>query len=174
MPTVITTAGATDANSYCSIAEADAYFDTHVYPGAWTTTDDDDKKKAALIWATRMLDDCVDWLGTKAAETQALRWPRTDITDRDAIAVSSLTIPQFLKNATAELAKYLLEKDRFQAFEDLAAGISSVSAGSVSVDFDKEKRDAYVSFFPDSVKIMVGFYSYGIQTRGYDTPLVRI
>ncbi len=56
MPTVIITPGASNANSYCSRADGDAYHEAHLYASAWTGATAD-QKDAALFWATRLLDE---------------------------------------------------------------------------------------------------------------------
>jgi hypothetical protein len=75
----------------------------------------------------------------KASETQALRWPRTFAYDIDGIEVDSATIPQFLKNATAEFAFYLLSNDLtaddtrdLMGFEELKVGPISLKVDSIT------------------------------------------
>ncbi len=170
MPTVIATPGAANANSYTTRAEATTYHASHLYASVWEDAEDD-QKDIALIWATRILDEEMDWVGSKVSAEQALRWPRSDVEDRDGYILSSTTIPAFLKNATAELARQLLSSDRFATRDEAASGIQSVSAGSVSVTFDKHDR---ITLFPESVKSMLSFYTYGTTTGGFEVPLVRV
>lgn len=168
-PTLIATPMASDANSYCTVAEADLYHAAHLYAAVWEDADAS-QKTVALIWATRLLDEQVDWVGTKATEAQALRWPRTDVEDRDGYLLASTVIPNWLKNATAELARQLLAKDRLAVRDDAMGGIKSVSAGSVSVEFDAQDR---IQVFPESVQSLIDWYSLGTQ-GGYEVPLVRV
>lgn len=170
MPTIVATAGATNANSYCTLVEANTYHESHLYATTWTDGEDDNKI-IALIWATRLLDEQYDWVGQKVSSDQALRWPRADVTDRDGWEVSSTTIPQFLKNATAELARQLMTSDRFGTRDSAAAGIKSVQAGSVAVEFDSLDR---IEVFPEAVESMVSFYTTGSQLGGIEVPLVRV
>ena len=170
MPTIVATAGATNANSYCTLVESNTYHDTHLYATTWTDGEDDNKI-IALIWATRLLDEQYDWVGQKVSSDQALRWPRADVTDRDGWAVDSATIPQFLKNATAELARQLMTSDRFGTRDSAQAGIKSVQAGSVAVEFDSLDR---IEVFPEAVESMVSFYTTGSQLGGIEVPLVRV
>lgn len=152
MPTLIATAGAETANSYCTVAEAEAYHDTHLYATAWTAADED-QQIAALIWATRLLDEQVDWFGYVESLTQALRWPRAGVLDREGRQyVSSTTIPTFLKRATAELARHLLAGDRTQ---ERSIGIQSVVADAVQVTFDNHDVKPIL---PPSVRSMVQSY----------------
>lgn len=132
--TLVATPGAATANSYCIRQEGDAYHQVHLYNTPWTQADDW-KKEAALIMATRILDEQVAWNGQLASTTQALRWPRSGVLDRDGLTYcESATIPTFLKHATAELARHLLIEDRTK---DRGFGIASVTADTVEVVFDK-------------------------------------
>ena len=168
MPTLVATAGATNANSYCTLAEANAYHESRLYTTSWTDADDDDKI-IALIWATRMLDEICDWVGEKSAGSQALRWPRWDAWDKDGYSLDSSTIPTFLKNATAELAFQLILKDRLQTIDDNIGGLKSVQAGDVSVEFDKMDR---IQELPKSVTNLIKGFTTN-ATGGGQIPLVR-
>lgn len=170
MATIIATVGAVDANCYCTVAEADTYHDNMLYGTAWTDEDDDDKKIQALIWATRLLDEQVDWDGDKASTTQVLRWPRYNVYDRDGYVFSNTIIPQWLKNATAEFARHLLLKDRLQTMDDNVAGLTSVTAGPVSVDFDSMDR---IELFPPSVLSIIKDFAR-MSSGGMVVPLVRV
>lgn len=143
------TAGGANANSYCTVAEADAYHATHLYASAWTEASTANKEKA-LIWATRLLDEQVEWHGYVYNNTQALRWPRSMVADRDErYFFDNTTIPVFLKHATAELARHLLAGDRTQ---ERSIGIQSVTADAVEVTFDKHDVKP---FLPPSVRSIV-------------------
>lgn len=150
--TLIATAGASDANSYCTKAEGDAYHETHLYASVWTAATDQ-KKETALIMATRILDEQMDWAGLMASTTQALRWPRSGALDRDRQQFfDPATIPTFLKNATAELARQLMTEDRTK---ERSVGISSVTADTVEVVFDKTDVKPVL---PPAVRAMVQAY----------------
>ncbi len=169
MPTLIATVGAENANSYATKAEADAYHDVHLYAATWTDADDDNRK-IALIMATRILDEVCEWQGEKLAGDQALRWPRWDVYDKDGFVLPADEIPVFLKNATAELARHLLAKDRLQTMDDAVAGLTKVKAGSVEVEFDKMDR---MELLPPSVLNMVKDFSTSAG-GGFEVPLVRV
>lgn len=77
-PTVETGAIVSGANSYASIADADAYHAER--GGAWTGTDA--QKTAALLKATAYLDGKYRsrWKGYRVQPvTQALEWPRSSV-----------------------------------------------------------------------------------------------
>ena len=104
------TPGGTSANSYISEADADTYFSTRLHADAWTAATTA-QKEAVLQWATRVLD-WEAWLGNRTSFTQALRWPRSDVLNRDQDdALDEDTIPAFLEEATCELALVLLSSD---------------------------------------------------------------
>ncbi len=162
------TVGGSASNSYLTRPEADAYHDSHLYASTWnalTTT----RKEMALVMATRVLDDEVEWFGSKASTGQALRWPRYGVAGRDSggevydtfygYSIDSTIIPQWLKNATAELARCLVEQDR-----TADAGLlefSHVEIGPLSLTKDQSKAQ---DVLPESVKAMVKWYGY-MQSR---------
>lgn len=104
--TIDATLKGTAANSYVTLAEANAYFETVPHDEHWTGSDD--KKNRALITATRYLDN-FEYYGTRCSTTQALKWPRKDY-KVDGVKIDETYIPQPIKNATFELAHSLLYK----------------------------------------------------------------
>ena len=167
--TLIVTPKATNANGYVTVAEADAFMSYHPQAAAIWDALDPDVKIQGIVTATRALDEMVFWDGFKQTIAQALRWPRAGVTDRDGYMVAVDVIPTFLKNATAELARYLIAQDRMKAIDDSSAGLTSVTAGPVSVTFDKSDR---LEALPDSVLSMIYAYSTG-QSGGVAVGLVR-
>lgn len=156
-----TTIGGSSANSYVAVAEADDYWATRIYKNTWdaaTTTD----KQNALIFATRLLDTWVDWKGYITKEDQALRWPRYDVYTRDGWAIDSDVIPDDIKNATSELAGYLLQGDSTGQPDTL--GFSRLKVGDLELEIDKLDRDKYGAL-PDSVIAFVEPYGH-IRKRG--------
>lgn len=102
MPTITATAADASANSYVTVAEADAYLDARLNVSAYTGAATDDKERA-LIMATRRVD-LERFEGEKSTDGQALKWPRLWATDDDGNEFSSGVIPQIVKDATCELA----------------------------------------------------------------------
>jgi len=165
---LIATAGAADANSYCTLVESNGYHEAHVYGASWIDAEDEQKNQA-LVWATRLLDEQVDWKGDVTSLTQALRWPRFMVPDRDGrLYFDSATIPIFLKHATAELARHLLAGDRT---EERSIGISSVTADTVEVTFDKHDVKPIL---PPSVVSIVQAYGTVIGPGSGTAKLVRV
>ena len=145
------TARSATANRYSTVAEADAYHANHLYATVWTSAVLA-QKEAALIWATRLLDEQVDWCGEKSTKDQALRWPRWYVADRDGYDVGMTVIPGWLKNATAEMARHLLAGDRTT---ERSIGLQSVTADTVEVVFDKHDVKPVL---PPSVRSIVEPY----------------
>lgn len=110
--TLVATPRAADANTYATLDEADTYHEGHLYATSWTGATDD-TKKAALVMATRLLDYHMAWDGWKKdLETQRLAWPRQGLVTPEGENVDDSTIPEFLKEATAEFARWLIDSDR--------------------------------------------------------------
>jgi hypothetical protein len=155
-----TTVGGTSSNAYCTLAEAETYMESRLHKDAWTSAVDADKN-AAIVWATRILDEELEWDGSVYSSAQALRWPRIGAYTRDGYAISSSTIPQFLKNATAEFAFSLITEDRTGDFE--MAGLKKiVIVGAVELTADKSIPKPTI---PDSVYKMVSFCSVKMASR---------
>ena len=104
-----------DANSYASVADADAYHEAHLYATAWTGASTPNKEKA-LAMATRLVDGEFVFNGTRRTPTQALQWPREGCPDMDGGDVHpSNSVPKGVVVATCELARELLVLDRTSA-----------------------------------------------------------
>lgn len=132
---IIATPGAADANSYETLEAAEIYFEDRLNDEAWTSKTDE-VKEDGLITATRILDLFLEWVGTIATQTQALRWPRHGAVDRDGRSYDGTTIPTLVKQATCELALWFLQKDRFGQSIFTGMGIKSAKVGPIAVDID--------------------------------------
>ena len=125
------TLGGASANSYVTVAEADAYFATSFGRTAWGSASAANKE-IVLIESTRLLDSLVSWKGYVKSDTQALRWPRTYVPNIDGRYISDSIVPKDVKNAVFELAYSLLSNGGFQASEN---ELAKVKVGPVSIDF---------------------------------------
>lgn len=104
------TVGGMSANSYATVAEADAYHEARGFNSEWTQATTADKTQS-LVWATRLLDE-QEFVGIATFRTAPLRWPRYGVVNRENMVVDPQVIPQFLKEATAEWAFKMLKEDR--------------------------------------------------------------
>jgi hypothetical protein len=159
--------GLSNSNSYASVAEADAILDPQNNTTTWDALDDATKSNL-LIWSTRLLDQHLRWTGTRATEDQALRWPRYGVYDRDGYQYDSDIVPQPVKDATAELARYLASEDR--TVEDETRGYRRLKAGSVEMEIDRLDR---TKVLPDSVLAIVGWLGEAVEQQGRFARLVR-
>jgi hypothetical protein len=151
MPTVITTPGAPNANSYVSLVEADSYHATRLF-STWDTLSVN-TQQIAVIQATRLLDSMYEWAGYPTSAEQALLWPRTGPEGfNEWNYVGALEIPDRLKDAVSEFAWQLTLEDR-QADSDLETSkIRSLSAGPVSLSFEE---GVTAKVIPDAVAILI-------------------
>jgi len=114
--------GSATANSYLSVAEADAIAATMLGTLKWldpaTTTA---QKENALIQATQNLDT-LGWVGSRTSATQPLAWPRKDAKcgEKD---YASTVIPREVELSTFDLAEGLLNNPA------LISGIGGSSGG---------------------------------------------
>lgn len=84
MPTLVATKGASNANSYATVEEADTYLDNIYGADEWATLEDDDKARL-LITATKMIDRLsIDTTYGPHSSTQALNFPLADADGAEA------------------------------------------------------------------------------------------
>lgn len=131
---LVATPGAANANSYLTLQEANDYFASRLHAEAWAAASDP-QKEAALIWATRLIDVQVLFNGIATSADQSLAWPRTSMLNQNGYAILSTVVPRQLKDATAELAFLLIQSDRTLSSEVGEAGITSLRAGPVTLNF---------------------------------------
>ena len=133
MLTLITTPGASNANSYASLVEAEAYYNQHVAFDAWAAYTLLQLSRG-LAHATVVLDRVVQWRGTIASTSQALLWPRLGVVDQKTqMEIASNIIPQWLKDATAETARALLDQDSSQGGD--FSGLRRLRYGAIEAEF---------------------------------------
>ena len=127
--------GKTDADAYVSVASCDTYFTNRQGSTAWNDASvTTENKEAAIRNATAYLDRRYNnlWRGMRVGISQALSWPRQDISDYDGFAVASASVPQEVQDACCEGAVMALSEDLLPDIS--SAGIISeetVAVGSV-------------------------------------------
>ena len=154
------------SNSYATIAEADAYHETHPYASAWENAGDDEKCRA-LVTATRLLDVWFDWYGSITSLAQRLSWPRSGVLRPNiadgavgtidnpwhepfAVQLDPDEIPDLLIESTSELARQLLVSDRTADSDTETQGLKSIKAGPVALEFGT----VVAKPIPDAVMVM--------------------
>lgn len=116
---LITTAGASNANSYISLSDANTYFNTREFSDEWLdmgstgTLTSTTRKENLLKQATREIDRTFRFFGVKynqgergATDYQALEFPRSNDTD----ANNNLIIPYDVQYAQCEQALYIMQR----------------------------------------------------------------
>ncbi len=158
--------GLATSNSYVSLADAETYIETRLHIADWTAATDENKK-AGLVWATRLLDAQIEWLGYRIDDTQVLEWPRSGVTDRGGYFLSDSLIPTFLENATAEYALILLGAD--QSLDSALAGFERIKVDVIELVAD-DSTDKHT--VPKSVEDMISYYG-SLLSGSCLKPLVR-
>lgn len=128
----------TTANAYCTEAYATTYLTQKRLPNyapEWLVADVP-TREAAIIWATRVLDECFNWNGWKRTLTQSLRWPRSGVTTPDFFWYDYDTVPDPIREGTAELALSLLKRDRTKEPKLLGQGFSDLAVGPIKLNVD--------------------------------------
>lgn len=161
--------GQTDANSYASAADGDAYHDGHLYASAWTAATTGNKEKA-LVLAPRLIDSQFQFDGAKGKSTQALQWPREDCPDPDGAgdSMASDAVPKAVVDASCEMARELLIVDRTAA--PAGEGLRYENVGTTQTGYDKKDTRAVISHVAQA---MLAKFGTLINSRSGAVRLVR-
>ncbi len=117
------------SNSYVTRAEATSYFGDRLDTDEWDDASNANKD-AALVMATLRLEQ-EDYIGSRADQDQALKWPRYSVYI-DNILQDSDAIPRVVQEATYELALAIL-KDTTMLGDTGLEGFASVKLGELDV-----------------------------------------
>jgi len=162
--TIDATVGGASANAYCTRAEANAYHASRLHDEVWANTSDTDKD-IAIVMATRILDAMYDWAEWPVSNTQRLMWPRWGMLKRNQLdVVPSTQIPEEIKFAVAELAMALAAEDRTLDSDVESQGLTSLTAGPVSLGFKTQVPPPKV--IPDAVFFLIPPWWGTVRTRG--------
>ena len=126
---VETGVGIEGATAYCTTEFADGFSASNIDGQSWADIDLADKQ-IRIITATQLIDNSFDFYGRRISRLQGLEFPRWGLRDRDGFIMPAAPLPNFLKCATAELARVL--GGRFDAggsATDTTSG--STAAGAV-------------------------------------------
>lgn len=117
--------------SYATEAEAQTYFDTRLGTEPWDDASTTERDKA-LAHATNIIDR-LNYAGQKADEAQVNEFPRGEDT----------TVPQDIKNASAEIALALLDGVNPELeYENLF--MTSQGYGGVRSSFDRTVKQPHI------------------------------
>lgn len=160
--TIVSTPGASTANSYVTLEEANTYFEAKP-DSAWAGEANSETKKAALVQAARQMET-LPWMGVKFynwpeghAQYQALSWPRRGRSAQESWGNDglpycydsslNLIIPRDIKWAQMEQANYLLSSgglgdvpDRIRLQQQ---GVRSFTVPGLSEQYSGTPRSLY-------------------------------
>ena len=123
------------SKSYIDIAEALAILADTVGSESWILLTDQEKQ-ASLVQSTFLLDSSFNWAGTISTNEQELRWPRSNVYDRDDRLVPSDIIPNQIKQATALMALHLSQAG---GISSVSNNVKSIKVGPISIGLDSEE-----------------------------------
>lgn len=164
-------------NCFCTLLEANAYHDARLHNTDWTAALDV-TKNSALAWATNQLNN-LTWLGVRSSGTQLLSFPRKGLSYTESydisgqgyyttIPVTSTEVPQDIKNATAELALWLIGSDTtaptgLVGFKRLKVDSIEIEVqkGEVPPWFDRSIRDLCKKFLANNTSYSVNTMRVG-------------
>jgi|TARA_B110000211_G_C14053841_1_gene542423 hypothetical protein len=172
-------------NSFASLDEADYYHARRLANNAYVAATES-TRTSALYWATDILNRQV-WIGAPEDADQKLAWPRSFVPSRNTINQGSRaglyrsevekalnltlytqfldnkTIPDFIKDATAELALYLIERGNSGAttvsqYDDQ---LSNLSLGGLSLQL--RENTEYLTDMPYQVHRIVSDFLKSVK-----------
>ncbi|WP_373379900.1 DnaT-like ssDNA-binding protein [Cupriavidus nantongensis] len=154
--TIDTNPGSPTADSYVSVAEADAYWSKR--PGSAWGAAAEAAREGALVRATGYVDATYDWRGTRATAVQALDWPRYDVV-LDGYPLDGTTIPARVKDAVCEMALKALAGD-------ISADVSpqqvvEQTVGPITRKFAPNERNGGQKQYPYVDSLLRGLVSGG-------------
>lgn len=155
------TPGGASADSYCSVADADAYFGARLNTAAWDAADVATKEKALKAATARLEQEA--YAGWRSGPPQRLAWPRHGIAI-DGIMVDSFTIPAPVVNATCEMALALLNGGSTDFYAPTGLeGFARVAVGDLDIT---PRQDGPA---PGALPVAVARWLRGLRALGDGT-----
>lgn len=164
--TLIATPGASDANSYCTVAQAKVFLSERLAATDWILAPDVEEQQS-LIWATQLIDQQAQWKVTSATTTQALWWPVSDAVDARGVVLAANVIPAFLARATAVygLALWIAWKNPHDS------RVKRVDLGAVQIEWQPGQALPHEQM-PAEVRQAIGLY--GAVVGSGRIPVLRV
>ena len=123
-----------NANSYVTLTEANAYFETVPDSTTWDNKTVDQKNRS-LIAATRWIDSFV-FFGNRCDRGQSLKFPRNNY-HVDEVELTCQTIPNNIKYAQFELARALAnDPDAMTGNVGTNGNIAEAKLGDLQVKYN--------------------------------------
>lgn len=127
--------GVEGANSYVSVADADAYFALRGAPAAWSAATTAAKEQA-LFLGTQYIEAHYLWsTGEVGSDDQGLGWPRTNAEDRHGRTIDSDVVPEVVKQATCEAASRAMAGTLLA--DETQKVVRQKVEGAVEVEYDR-------------------------------------
>jgi hypothetical protein len=158
-----------DANSYVDLDYANDYLDVNSYISTTWDALTDDQKERLLVRASKMLDTLVAWSGMRVDDDSGLRWPRSGVYDADGFLIPDDVIPEILKDATCELAGYLMSSDWSQPSG--TRGLKEIEVDVIRLDFDS--NIARPSLPPFIIQMLAALGTVAQGSRPAFKPIIR-
>tara|TARA_B100000780_G_scaffold279205_1_gene256464 strand:- start:1343 stop:1987 length:645 start_codon:yes stop_codon:yes gene_type:complete len=172
-------------NTFSSIHEADYYHTRRLGNNAYIDASER-TRTSALYWATDILNRQI-WIGTPSSSTQKLAWPRKYVPTRNTINLDATSsrrrsrherdenltlfsqwqddkkIPEFIKDATAELALYLIEREAAGAttMSQYDDSLSNLTLGGMSLQL--RENPEYLTDMPYQVFFIVSDFLKSVK-----------
>ena len=145
------TIGGASANSYASVADADAYFADRPSSSDWSGVSD---KEKALVQATDYLDNFA-YSGYQTDSSQALAHPRSNLVNREGSGfIGTAVIASDILKACYELALYLDTNASLFVIDDT---VTDVKIGPIAIKQERKEFGEYSSL-PMNVKRLIDPY----------------
>lgn len=161
------TPGGQFANSYVTMSEATTLLQERLATDAWYAEDANAsmtlpaRREAALLWATRLIDEQIGWYSTPTTLTQALAWPQVGQIDHLGRLIDSTVVPRFLKMATALTALHLMGTEAVVGTAALEPGVKSKRIGDMEIvyqDDATQRQELHAAVVPAEVLTMLRPY----------------
>jgi hypothetical protein len=125
--------GKTNANAYISRADLATYFEDR--NDTAMAEQEDEALDAAILYATRDMDQSWDFHGIKTSTDQALAWPRVGAYDKEEIAIDNDVVPAVVVEACSERAREHLLVRALNDAIDPTAELDALTVGPISLDW---------------------------------------
>lgn len=152
-----------DAESYCSVADADAYFLARGN-ATWAAIATTELKEIALRKATDYMEQNYRqlWLGYRVDISQSLSWPRSDVVI-DGFTQPADEVPEEVVRACAELAVRASASTLLGDVDNTTTQVTHERLGDMEVDYAVGNAAGVISY--KAVEFMLAPF-FGSPVRG--------
>lgn len=157
---VETGAGISEANSYRSTADIDAWVLTNPHDTTWAGLAQVAKDGYAVM-SCRVMEEQTDWDGWQTSSTQARDLPRSGMIDKNGNSIDNDEIPTEIQNAQSELARLLAISDR--TADNVMKGFKQIEVGPINLVADKADRPVVMA---DAVWNMISAFGSKSISKG--------